>query len=803
MEIIGVIKTIQKQYKCRFYYRNMNKKQLTEADIRTKFILPNIEKSGWDRNKQIREEKYFTDGRIYVYGKIPKRGIPKKADYILYYKNNLPIAVVEAKDNKHSVGEGLQQAVDYAEILDLPFAFSSNGDGFVFQDLVSGKNEELTLDQFPSPQELWEKYKKYKGITEKIEDLITTDYYFESDWKEPRYYQTIAINRTVEAIAKGQKRILLVMATGTGKTYTAFQIMWRLRNKWKPKGNNPRILYLADRNILVDDPMNKDLKPLKKVMTKVKNRKADKSYEVYMALYQGISGNEEEKDIFKQFSRDFFDLVIVDECHRGSARANSAWRRVLEYFSNAVQIGMTATPKETEDVSNIDYFGEPLYTYSLKQGIEDGFLAPYRVIKVAINKDVHGYRPSKGEKDKYGNEIPDYVYTNREFDRTLVIDERTKIVAKKVTEYLKNTDRMDKAIVFCVDIEHAERMTRALINENKDLYSKNKKYVMRITGDNKIRKNQLDNFIDPASKYPVIATTSKLMTTGIDAQTCKLVVLDAPINSMTEFKQIIGRGTRINQEYNKFFFTIMDFRNVTNHFADPDFDGEPVQLITFKSDQEIKPKGIEELPEKPDITIYDEEENPRKFYVKETDVSIINQSEQYLDPSGKLITEKLIDYTKKGIKKDFRTMKDFIEKWNILDQKRVLIDELYQKGINFDALRETIPHGKDYDPFDLILHVAYGRKPLTRSERARKVKKDAYFDKYGEKARQVINALLDKYSDEGIENLEDAEVLRVEPLRKFGRPLEIMKLFGGKLKYKNMIQEIEKRLYQVNGKISS
>jgi len=788
-----------------FLDKVMDKKQLTEADIRTKFVLPSLEKSGWDRNKQIREEKYFTDGRIYVYGKITKRGIPKKADYILYYKNSLPIAVVEAKDNSHAIGDGLRQAVDYAEILDIPFAFSSNGDGFVFQDLISGKNEELTLEQFPSPQDLWARYKKYKGITEKIEDLITTDYYFEADWKEPRYYQTIAINRVIETIAKGQKRILLVMATGTGKTYTAFQIMWRLRNKWKPKDSIPRILYLTDRNILIDDPMNKDLKPLKKVMTKIKNRKADKSYEVYMALYQGISGNEEEKDIFKQFSKNFFDLIIVDECHRGSARANSAWRRVLEYFSGAVQIGMTATPKETEDISNIDYFGKPLYTYSLKQGIEDGFLAPYRVIKVAINKDVHGYRPSKGEKDKYGNEIPDYVYTNREFDRTLVIDERTKIVAKKITEYLKNTDRMSKTIVFCVDVEHAERMKRALINENSDLYSKNKKYIMRITGDDKIGKSQLGNFMDPSMKYPVITTTSKLMTTGIDAQTCKLIVLDAPINSPTEFKQIIGRGTRINTDYNKFFFTIIDFRNVTDHFADPDFDGEPVQLKTFKADEEIKPEEIEEkevleLIKRQDINIYEENEKPRKFYVKDTNVSIINQSEQYLDSSGKLITEKLVDYTKKGIKKDYRTINDFLEKWNVLDQKRVLIEELQQKGIIFDCLRETIPNGKQYDPFDLILHVAYGKKPKTRSERAKKVKKDSYWDKYGEKAREVINTLLEKYADEGIENLEDAEVLRVEPLRRFGRPLEIMKLFGGKLKYKEMIKEIGARLYRVNGK---
>jgi type I restriction enzyme R subunit len=776
----------------------MDKKQLTEADIRTKFILPAIEEAGWDRDKQIREEKYFTAGRFYVSGKVAKRGIPKKADYILYYKNNIPIAVVEAKDNKHSVGAGLQQAVDYAEVLDIPFAFSSNGDGFVLQDLKSGENNEFSLNKFPSPKELWEKYKEYNNITENIEDLITTEYYFETDWKEPRYYQRIAVNRTIEAIAKGQRRILLVMATGTGKTYTAFQTIWRLRENWKPKGRTPRVLYLADRNILVDDPMNKDLKPLKKVMTKVKNRKADKSYEVYMSLYQGITGNDEDKNIYKQFSKDFFDLIIVDECHRGSAKADSAWREILEYFSDAVQIGMTATPKETNKISNIDYFGDPIYTYSLKQGIEDGFLAPYRVIKVAINKDVHGYRPTKGEKDKYGNEIPDYIYTNREFDRTLVIDERTKVVAKKISEFLKNTDRMSKTIVFCVDIEHAERMTRALINENKDLYSKNKKYIMRITGDNKIGKAQLDKFIDPSEKYPVIATTSKLMTTGVDAQTCKLIVLDAPINSMTEFKQIIGRGTRILEEYGKTHFTIMDFRNVTNHFADPDFDGEPVKIIEIKEGREITKKDIENLEEKPDVNIYDEEEKIRKFYVRETDVSVLNQSEQYLDSSGKLIADKMIDYTKKEINGEYKTLNEFIQKWNILDQKRTLIDELSQKGIIFDALREQIPNGKQYDPFDLILHVAYGQKPLTRSERAKKVKKDSYFDKYGEKARQVIDALLQKYSDEGIENLEDAEVLRVEPLKKFGRPLEIMKFFGGKKGYHKMIEEVEGRLYKFN-----
>ena len=784
----------------------MNKKQLTEADIRTKFILPAIEKSGWGRDKQIREEVYFTDGRIYVYGSTTKRGTPKKADYILYYKNNIPIAVVEAKDNKHSVGDGLDQAIDYAEILDIPFAFSSNGDGFVLQDLKSGENKELSMKEFPTPEDLWEKYKQYKGITENIEEIITADYYFEKDWKHPRYYQRIAINRTIETIAKGKNRVLLVMATGTGKTYTAFQIIWRLREKWRPKGRTPRVLYLADRNVLVDDPMNKDLKPLKNkgVLTKVRKRKADKSYEVYMALYQGISGTEEASNIYKQFSKDFFDLIIVDECHRGSAKANSAWREILKHFSEAVQIGMTATPKETTEVSNIDYFGEPIYKYSLKQGIEDGFLAPYRVIKVAIDKDVHGYRPKKGEKDKYGEEIPDEIYTNREFDRTLVIDERTKVVAKKVSEFLKNTNRMDKTIIFCVDIEHAIRMAVALRTENKDLWTKNKKYIMRITGDNQIGKNQLDNFMDPAVKYPVIVTTSKLLTTGVDVQTCKLIVLDSQINSMTEFKQIIGRGTRINEEYNKTHFTIMDFRNVTNKFADKDFDGDPVQIMSFKGDEEIdteeiREKEVLELQGRTDINIYDTEEKTRKFYVKEADVNILNQAEQYLDPSGKLITEKITDYTKKSVKEEYRTLNDFLQKWNIVDQKRAIIDELQQKGIIFDALRETVPNGKQYDPFDLILHVAYGKKPKTRSERAKKVKQDSYWDKYGKQAREIINALLDKYSDEGIENLEDAEVLRVDPLRNFGRPLEIMKLFGGKEGYKKIIRELEKRIYAVNG----
>ncbi len=778
----------------------MNKKQMSEEEIKLNFITPAlIEKGNWDK-KQVRMNVYFTDGRIIVAGKTVKRGKRNFADYILEYKPNVPLAVVEAKDNNHSIGEGMQQALEYAEKLDLPFVFSSNGDGFVFHDRETGKEIKLPLDNFPTPKELWEKYKKYKNITEKIEDTITADYFYEPGFKQPRYYQRIAINRAIEKVAKGKKRVLLVMATGTGKTYVAFQTIWRL----KQVGLAKRVLYLADRNILIDQPKNNDLKPLSKVITKIAKRKADKSYEVYLALYQAVSGDEDIKNIYKQFSPEFFDLIIVDECHRGSAKKDTPWRDILEYFKPAVQIGMTATPKETRDTSNIDYFGKPIYTYSLKQGIDDGFLAPYKVVKIAIDKDVQGYRPKKGELDKFGHEIPDFVYTNREFDRTLVIDERTEVVAKKITEFLKNTNRFDKTIVFCVDIEHAERMRRALVNENSDLYKQNSKYVMRITGDNNIGKKQIDNFIDPASKYPVIVTTSKLMNTGIDAQTCKLIVLDSPIQSMTEFKQIIGRGTRIREDYGKHYFTIMDFRNVTNLFADPEFDGEPIQIYTIKQNQEAKEKETKEqklgegerLLVSPSINYAEEEEKVKKYYVKETEVKVINERVQYHDSQGKLITESLTDYTKKNLKKEFRSLNEFIQKWNIVEQKQTLIEELENEGLILDALREEIPNGKAYDPFDLILHIAYGQKPLTRKERAAKVQKDAYFNKYGEKARKVISTLLDKYADEGIENLENPEVLKVSPLNKLGRPLQIMKLFGGVSGYKKMLQELKERVYK-------
>ena len=565
----------------------MNKKSLTETDIRTKFITPALDKEkagAWDIMTQVLEEHYFTMGRVIVRGKTVGRGKAKKADYILFYKPNIPIAVIEAKDNNHSVGDGMQQALKYAEILDVPFAYSSNGDAFLEHDRTGNTKTvelEFPMDRFPSPEELWQRLRQAKGYTDVQESVATQEYYEDGSGKRPRYYQQIAINRTVEAIACGENRILLVMATGTGKTYTAFQIIWRL---WK-SGEKKRILFLVDRNILADQTKTNDFKPFGQAMTKIKNRNADKAYEIYLSLYQAVTGTGEEQNIYKQFSPDFFDLIVIDECHRGSAAADAAWRQVLEYFESATQIGLTATPKETRDVSNIEYFGDPIYTYSLRQGISDGFLAPYKVIRVGIDKDLDGWRPEIGQTDKHGQLIEDREYNDSDYDRNLILEKRTEVVAAKVTEFLKATDRFSKSIIFCENIDHAERMRQALVNANPDLAAANNKYAMRITGDNDEGKAQLDNFIDPESMYPVIATTSRLMTTGVDAQTCHLIVLDRRINSMTEFKQIIGRGTRINEDYNKFFFTIMDFKRATALFADPDFDGDPVQIYEPQPDQ--------------------------------------------------------------------------------------------------------------------------------------------------------------------------------------------------------------------------
>ena len=788
----------------------VNKKDLSERDICSKYITPSLINAGWNLERQIREEVTFTDGRIIVRKKLVTRGERKRADYILYYKPNLPLAIIEAKDNKHPVGAGMQQALNYAEILDIPFVYSSNGDAFLEHDrtVTQGiKEREIPLNQFPSPEELWNRYKKAKGINEREEAIITQEYFYEQDGKTPRYYQRIAINRTVEAIAKGQKRILLVMATGTGKTYTAFQIIYRL---WKSKAKK-RILFLADRNILVDQAMANDFRHFGDKMTKITDRKIDKAHEIYLALYQGISGAEEFKNVYKQFSPDFFDLVIIDECHRGSAKEDSAWREILEYFHPATQIGLTATPKETRDVSNIEYFGEPIYTYSLKQGIEDGFLAPYKVIRVMLDKDVEGYRPEKGKKDKYGFEIEDREYNIKDYDKKLVLEKRTKIVAKKVSDYLKkNNSRFDKTIFFCVDIEHAERMRQALVNENADLVAENPKYVMRITGDNEEGKAELDNFIDPASKYPVLVTTSKLMTTGVDAQTCKFIVLDTIINSMIEFKQIIGRGTRIREDYGKQYFTIIDFRGVTKLFADPDFDGTPVCVkttageIPTEEEEIIDDQGeLGEVREAkgdyggdipPEIKdagdIY---KTPAKYYVNDVPVKVIHERVYYYDKNGKLITESLKAYTKRNIQNEFKTLDEFLTKWNEAERKEAIIKELEERGVLFEELKDEV--GKDLDPFDLICHIAFDMPPLTRRERANNVKKRNYFTKYGESAREVLEALLNKYADEGIENLENLEILRVPDFKKFGSPIEIIRRFGGKKKYLEAINELKREIY--------
>lgn len=779
----------------------INKKDFSERDICTKFITPSLIHAGWDISKQIREEKTFTDGKIIFRGRKLIRGEQKRADYILYYKDNIPLAIIEAKDNKHSIGSGLEQAVQYGEILDLPFVYSSNGDGFIERDRTGNATnieKELALDQFPSPHELWTRYKKWKGIEEQHEEIVTQNYHISSRGKTARYYQEIAINRTVEKIAQGQDRILLVMATGTGKTYVASQIVYRL---WKAKAKK-RILYLADRNILIDQTMNNDFSIFKGAITKVRNRRIDKSYEVYMALYQGVSGTDEWRNIYKEFSKEFFDLVIVDECHRGSAKEDSAWREILEYFSSASQIGLTATPKETKDVSNIDYFGEPVYTYSLKQGIEDGFLAPYKVVKISIDRDVEGWRPIRGQQDKYGHEIEDRIYNSKDFDRNLVIDERTQIVAKKVTEFLKSSeDRFAKTIVFCVDIDHAERMRMALRNENADLVQENSKYILKITGDDDIGKKELDGFIDPASKYPVIATTSKLMTTGVDAQTCKLIVLDSNIQSMTEFKQIIGRGTRIREDYGKYYFTIMDFRKVTDLFADPDFDGDPVQIYEIKADAEIKVESAVKEPEEEygltkqeQVFINDNNAKPRKYYVNGVPVKVVNQRVLYYDKDGKLITESLVDYTKQSLSERYPSLEGFLKEWNSSFQKTAILEELEKQGILLEEL--SLEVGRDYDAFDLICHVAFDKKPLTRKERRDNVKKRNYFTKYGEKARLILDALLEKYADEGIENMESLTVLKVNPFSEFGTPMEIVNFFGGKDGYLQAIRELEQQLYE-------
>jgi type I restriction enzyme R subunit len=790
----------------------MTKKSLSERDICTKFITPAVVQAGWDVHVQVREQVYITNGRVIVRGRLATRAKGKFADYILYYKPNIPIAIIEAKDNNHGVGDGMQQALGYAEMIEVPFVFSSNGDAFLFHDRTGQSTpveREIDLDRFPSPDDLWRRYCRHRGITPETEPVIAQDYYTDATDKTPRYYQLNAINRAIEAVVKGQNRILLVMATGTGKTYTAFQIIWRL---WKA-GVKKRILFLADRNILVDQTKTNDFKPFGGAMTKITNRTVDKSFEVYLALYQAISGTDETQDIFKQFSPDFFDLIIVDECHRGSADENSAWREILDYFGSATQIGMTATPKETVDISTQHYFGEPVYTYSLKQGIDDGFLAPYKVVRIDLDKDLTGWRPEKGKVDKHGNTIPDRVYGQGDFDRELVLEQRTQVVARLVSDFLKATDPFDKTIVFCEDIDHAERMRQALVNENPERCAENRRYVMRITGDNPEGKAELDNFIHPEERYPVIVTTSKLLSTGVDCRTCKVIVLDQTIKSMTEFKQIIGRGTRIEEDYKKLFFTILDFKKATELFADEQFDGPPEQVYqpkpgqspvppeeTYPSAEDLPPGTQPEhvgedgtAPGEPEEDTGGGGSKRTKYVVGDVPVTVVATRVQYYGKDGKLITESLKDYARKAVREEFDSLDSFLRKWSEGDQKQAIVKELEERGVFFEDLAGQV--GKDFSPFDLVCHVAFDQPPLTRKERANNVRKRNYFTKYGETARAVLDALLDKYADGNVDDIENIRLLTVPPLTQFGTPVEIIQQFGGREAYLKAVRELEDVLY--------
>ena len=787
----------------------MGKRDLSEEDIKARYITPAVEQAGWDK-KQIRYEYAFTAGRIILRGNVTARGKQKRADYLLFYKPNFPLAIIEAKDNNHPVGAGLQQAIEYAEALDVKYVYASNGDGFVEQDLITGDIRNLSLDEFPSPDELYHRYLSESNKSDVEEKVMLEPYYYVPGYKQPRYYQRIAVNRTVDAVAGGQDRVLLVCATGTGKTFMAFQIIYRL---WKA-GIKKKILFLADRNVLVDQTISGDFKPFGGKMTKVENKKLDSSYEIYLALFQQLAGDDGVEP-FKQFKPEFFDLILVDECQRGPAKEDSAWRKILEYFSGATQIGMTATPVETKEASSQTYFGEPIYEYSLKQGINDGFLAPYKVIRIGLDKDLVGYRPEAGKLDDNGYEIEDREYNVKDFDRTLVLDERTKVIAKKVTEFLKKTDRFSKTIVFCVDVEHAERMRQALINENKDLWNENHKYIMRITGDNAEGKAQLDNFIDEDSKYPVIAVTSKLMTTGVDAKMCKLIVLDNNINSMTEFKQIIGRGTRLLEDYGKTYFTIMDFRNASRLFADKDFDGNPEVVIDIGGDDPIEPTGNPEDTDNPengdgsgngsentgnsggsddDWGNGDDDDKPKKYYVKDVKVEVLSERVQYVDKDGKLITESLIDYTRKNILGQYARLDAFLKKWNEAQKKQAIVDELREEGVLLDAVREETGQ-TDIDDFDLILHLAYDKAPLTRIERINNVKKRGYLYKYSELAQKVLGTLMDKYASDGLKEIEETKILQLTEFQQFGSPMKIVKEFGGKAAYEKAVKELEDEIF--------
>ncbi|EIF0252219.1 DEAD/DEAH box helicase family protein [Salmonella enterica subsp. enterica serovar Manhattan] len=802
---------------------DLNLSTLTEADIITKRVMPAILKAGWDNTTQIRQEVKLRDGKVIVRGKVAARRTVKSADIVLYHKLNMPLAVIEAKANKHEIGKGMQQALGYAHLLDVPFVFATNGDGFIFHDkTATGAIErEITLDEFPTPDELWQKYCQWKGYTAAQMPIVTQDYYNDGSEKRLRYYQLQAINKTLEAVSNGQNRLLLVMATGTGKTLTAFHIIWRL---WR-SGVKKRILFLADRNVLVDQTRLDDFQPFGSAMTKITGRTLDPAFEIHLALYQALTGNEEHQKAFKQVSPDFFDLIIIDECHRGSASEDSAWREILDYFSSATQIGMTATPKETHEVSNSDYFGDPIYTYSLKEGIEDGFLAPYKVVRVDIDVDLQGWRPVRGQSDLNGELIDDRIYNQKDFDRTMVIDERTELVAKTITDYLKRTNPMDKTIVFCEDIPHAERMRRALINLNPEMVKRNDKYVMKITGDDEEGKGQLQNFSDKKKEWPVIVTTSELMTTGVNVKTCKLIVLDQTIRSMTKFKQIIGRGTRIEQDYGKLWFTILDFKKATELFADERFDGIPEKVMEATPDDISDPdSGFNETLEEetPDVfadedingadedpatyttsamggsgPLPEEEDNRvRKFHINGVTVGVVSQRVQYYDADGRLVTESFKDYTRKTVLKECASLDDFVRKWQDADRKAAVIKELELQGILWDVLAEEV--GKDLDPFDMLCHVVYGQPPLTRKERADNVRKRNYFTKYSDAAQSVLSNLLDKYADAGVEEIENIQVLKLKPFDQMGTLQEIITDgFGDKGTYMQAVSDLESEIYQL------
>lgn len=776
---------------------------MSEEDIKLQYITPAIT-AKWDI-KKITMETNITDGKINLRGNFVTREKPKRADYVLYLNSNNPIAIVEAKDNKHSISHGLQQAMAYASMLDIPFAYSSNGDGFFEHDFLTGKERELGLDEFPTEEELYCRYKNGanngEGLSENQEKMIQQPYYSSQKTYPPRYYQRIAINRTVDAISRGKDRLLLVMATGTGKTYTAFQIVYRLLKS----GMKSKILYLADRNNLVDQSIQQDFAPLEKVIHKVNFSKDDPStitsYQVYFSLYQQLAGgnDDQEEDInntilkLKQLFRpDFFDLIIVDECHRGSAKKESNWRKILEYFASATQIGMTATPKETKYISNIDYFGEPIYTYSLKEGIEDGFLAPFKVINVMTDIG-EGWRPRKGQCDIYGNEIEDRIYTNSDYDYNIIIEDRIQQVAAEITNYLKSTDRMAKTIVFCATEDAAERMRVALVNQNSDMVQKNPDYVVRITGSDTYGKSKLDYFISVREKYPVIATTSKLLSTGSDCKMTKLIVLDEMIGSMTEFKQIIGRGTRLREKEGKTHFVVMDFRNVSRLFADPDWDG-PIEM-----DEDFNPKFGSGKNTKPPVGPGPdpvEPKQPKPIVNRDgCQVKIVYKTVSVYDANGKLLRqESIIDYTKENILGAYASLENFIRKWSAEEKKEKIRRLLREQGIDLETLKED-QGMSDVDDFDFICHVAFDKKPLTRKERAENVKKRDFLNKYSGAAREVLEALLDKYMNTGIYEIEKAEILKLDPFMRMGKPQKIASYFGGKDGYLKAVKELENAIY--------